>query len=389
MGRHFAANGITLLIVALLGALAAISWGRQQYAGPGPLARATCVEVAPGSTMRRVAEKLATDGVISNASVFRIGANYSDRSGALKAGSFVVSENASMDDIVDIITRGGHSTCGTEVVFRVGVRNLRMQMREFDGTAGGYVERAAFTPGVDAVPGDFRAALEQNDIRYRVVMAEGVTTLDMAAALENVEFLTGEVGELPPEGMLAPGSYEVRAGSERAALIGTMRETQTARLQAAWADRAEDVPLESPQELLTLASIIEKETGVAAERGVVAAVFVNRLQQGMRLQTDPTIIYGITRGAGLLDRPIRRSDIDGITEQNLYGSVTYNTYQIDGLPPGPIANPGEASIEAAANPEASEYLFFVADGTGGHAFAETLEEHNQNVAAFRSLGADQ
>ncbi len=389
MGRHFAANGMTLLIVVLLGALAAISWGRQQYTGPGPLAEATCFEVVPGSTMRRVAEKLAADGIISNASVFRIGANYSDRSDALKAGSFVVSKGASMDEILDIITQGGQSTCGTEVVFRVGVRNLRMQVREFDGTAGGYIERVAFTPGVDAVPEDFEAALEQSDIRYRVVMAEGVTTLDMVTALKTVEFLTGESGDLPSEGMLAPGSYEVRAGSERAALIETMRATQAARLDAAWADRAEDVPLESPEELLTLASIIEKETGVAEERGVVAAVFVNRLRRGMRLQTDPTIIYGITRGAGLLDRPIRRSDIDGVTEQNLYGAVTYNTYQIDGLPPGPIANPGAASIQAAANPEASDYLFFVADGSGGHAFAETLEEHNQNVAAFRALSTDQ
>lgn len=388
MGRHFAANGITLLIAALLAALALITWGRQVYLEPGPLAAATCVEVPPGSTMRGVANQLAEDGVISRASIFRIGADYTERTQLLKAGSFVVPEGASMDEILDIITRGGQSTCGTDVVFRVGVRNLRLQVREFDAEQGGYVDRVSFDPRADEAPEDFTQTLTQSDLRYRVVMAEGVTVRDMALALEEADFLTGDVGPLPEEGMLAPDSYEVVAGSARADLVERMRVAQEQRLAAAWEDRAPDVPLESPLELLTLASIIEKETGVAEERGVVAAVFVNRLRQGMRLQTDPTIIYGITRGTGLLDRAIRRSDIDGVTEQRLFGEVRYNTYQIDGLPPGPIANPGRASILAAANPETSPYLFFVADGTGGHAFAETLAEHNRNVEAFRALSQD-
>jgi UPF0755 protein len=166
----------------------------------------------------------------------------------------------------------------------------------------------------------------------------------------------------------------------RADILDQMREAQLDRISAAWAARDPDVPLESPEELLTLASIVEKETGVPEERGTVAAVFVNRLRQGMRLQTDPTVIYGVTRGQGVLGRGLRQSE--------LRAQTPWNTYVIDGLPPTPIANPGRASLEAAANPPDSPYVFFVADGTGGHAFAETLEEHNANVARWRQIEAE-
>ncbi|MEM7613638.1 MAG: endolytic transglycosylase MltG [Pseudomonadota bacterium] len=387
MGRHFAANGITLLIVVLIGVFAIVSWGRGLYVGPGPLAAGTCVQVDPGSVMSEISEQLERDGVIENATVFRIGANYTERSDQLKAGSFIVPEASSMDEITDIITRGGQSTCGTEIVYRIGVRNVSYQVREFDAGEGRYVERASFLVGEPA-PEAYTEAQGSADVRYRVVVAEGGTTQDTASALLAADFLEGAVGDLPSEGMLAPDSYEVRVGSGRADLIERMNTAQEQRLAEVWEDRVDDLPLESPLELLTLASIIEKETALAEERRVVSAVFVNRIRQGMRLQTDPTIIYGITRGAGLLDRPIRRSDIDGVTEQRLHGAVAYNTYEIDGLPPGPIANPGIESLRAAADPDSTPYIFFVADGTGGHAFAETLEEHNENVAAFRALSSD-
>jgi len=167
-----------------------------------------------------------------------------------------------------------------------------------------------------------------------------------------------------------------------------MQARQQAILDAAWAGRAEGLAIRTEEEALILASIIEKETAVAEERRTIAAVFMNRLKQGMRLQFDPTIIYGITRGQGGFDRPIRQSDKDGITEARRWGKVSYNTYQIDGLPAGPIANPGRAAIEAAVNPDGSDYLYFVADGSGGHAFSATLEEHNRNVAKWRAIEAE-
>ena len=189
--------------------------------------------------------------------------------------------------------------------------------------------------------------------------------------------LTCDVVAVLREGRLAPDSYEVSVGDDRGDLLALMEARQTDRLEEAWRNRSEDLPIETPEEALILASIIEKETGVPEERGRVAAVFVNRLNQGMRLQTDPTVIYGITRGQGALGRGLRQSE--------LRSETPYNTYVIDGLPPTPIANPGKASLEAAVNPEDSDFLFFVADGSGGHAFAKTLEEHNQNVAKWRAI----
>ncbi len=389
MGRHLAANGLTLLIVVLVGVLLVLSWGNQQYKGEGPLAGAVCLQVEPGSNMRGVSEELAEMGAISSPMIFRIAADYTGREDDLKAGSFLLEPGASMEGILDIVTRGGQSTCGTEIVYRVGVREWRVQVREVLPETAEYEETLSFDPRDDSVPADYQVARDEADVRYRVVMAEGVTVADLASALQAVDFLTGSPGRLPPEGMLAPNSYEVRAGDSRSGLIETMRAAQEARLTEAWENRDEDLPLESPEELLTLASIVEKETGIAEERGVIAGVFVNRLREGMRLQTDPTIIYGITRGEGLLDRPIRRSDIDGVTERRQHGEILYNTYQIDGLPVGPIANPGRAALAAAANPEETEYLFFVADGTGGHAFARTAEEHVRNVAEYRRLQREQ
>jgi UPF0755 protein len=214
-----------------------------------------------------------------------------------------------------------------------------------------------------------------------VTVAEGATSWQVWNAIAQAEFLSGDAGPQPAEGVLAPDSYEVRRGAGRGELLAQMQERQSAILAAAWEARAPGLPLDSPEEALILASIVEKETGVADERRVVASVFINRLRVPMRLQTDPTVIYGITRGQGTLGRGLRRSELNAETP--------WNTYQIDGLPPTPIANPGRASIEAALNPDTTEYIYFVADGTGGHAFAVTLAEHNRNVARWREIEAQQ
>ncbi|EAQ01257.1 hypothetical protein OB2597_04615 [Pseudooceanicola batsensis HTCC2597] len=381
MWKAVASNALTLLIVVIFLAGGAFLWGKEQYTGPGPLAEAICVRVPSGARLTSVSDDLEEQGAISSAAILRIGADYTDRTDQLKAGSFRVPEGASMEEIVDIVTRGGANTCGTEIVYRIGVNSASVLVRELDPAANRYVEQASFDPAADApAPEAYTAMRAREDTIYRVVVAEGVTSWQVVDALSRVDALTGEVAEVPAEGSLAPDSYEVQAGSDRMALIDRMQVAQEAILSAAWQNRADDLPYETPEEALIMASIIEKETGVAEERRQVASVFVNRLNEGMRLQTDPTVIYGITNGEGVLGRGLRRSELDAETP--------YNTYQIDGLPPTPIANPGRASIEAAVNPVETEYLFFVADGSGGHAFATTLAEHNENVARWRQIEAE-
>jgi len=388
MWRNIASNALTLFIVLLLAAGGAVIWAQKEYAAPGPLAEAICLRVESGSNMRRVSKELAAQGAISSEMIFRAGADYSGKARDLKAGSFLVQAHASMEEIVAAVTRSGRSTCGTEINFRIGIRNAELQLRELDPTTNRYVEKLAFDPAaVEALPEGYAEVLEQPDLRYRVTLAEGVTSHQVIEALKAADFLTGEVAQ-PEEGTLAPDSYEVTRGMERAALVARMAEAQSALLEELWQNRAADLPLETPQQALVLASIVEKETGVPEERRQVASVFVNRLRKGMALQTDPTIIYGITRGQYVLERGITNADKRGDTEKRQHGKVEYNTYVVTGLPPGPIANPGRAALEAALDPDATPYLYFVADGSGGHAFAETLSEHNENVARWRKIEAE-
>lgn len=380
MWRHIASNAITLLIVAvfLLGGL--IIWGQNQYTSEGPLEQPICLKVKRGSNMTRVSEDLKSRGAVSNAKLFRVGTDYAGKADDLKAGSFLVPAHSSMEEIAEIVTRGGASTCGTEIVYRIGVTRQSVRVRELDPQSQKFVEIAAYNPAEDEVPAEFTRVRAEPDTRYRVSIAEGVTSWQVVEALKGIDLLSGEVAELPAEGSLAPDSYELVSGDKRGEVITRMQEAQEVLVAAAWENRAEGVPLKSPEELVILASIIEKETGVPEERRQVASVFTNRLNQGMKLQTDPTVIYGITKGQGVLGRGLRQSELRGRTE--------WNTYVIPGLPPTPIANPGRASLEAAANPDTTDYVFFVADGSGGHAFAATLAEHNRNVAKWREIEAE-
>lgn len=380
MWRNIASNAVTFLIVGLFLLGGVILWGKAEYTSEGPLEQAICLQVDRGSNMRKVSRDLAEQGAVSSASVFRMGADYEEKTGDLKAGSFLVQPGTSMAEIVDVVTIGGASTCGTEVVYRVGINRVSVQVRELDPETSRFVERAEFTLDADDVPEVYTETKEKNDTRFRITLAEGVTSWQVTEALKGVDVLEGEVAEVPAEGALAPDSYEVRPGDDRGEILALMQAAQEVIVAAAWESRAPDLPISSPEDLLVLASIVEKETGVPEERGQVAAVFVNRLNQNMRLQTDPTVIYGITKGEGILGRGLRRSE--------LRQETPWNTYVIDGLPPTPIANPGRASLMAAAQPDDSEYVFFVADGTGGHAFAVTLEEHNQNVARWRLIEAE-
>ncbi|MFK7746330.1 MAG: endolytic transglycosylase MltG [Roseobacter sp.] len=379
MWRHIASNAVTMLIVLLFLMGGVILWGKGQYDGPGPLTEAMCVEVPSGTNMRRVSQTLEDDGAVTSGAIFRMGADYAEKASQLKAGSYLVPPNASMAQIVDTITRGGASTCGTEVVYRIGVTRIGVQLRELDPVTNQFVEKASFNPAEDTAPEIYLDRKSSAGTRFRVALAEGVTSWQIVEGLKAMDVLEGTVEVIPPEGSLAPDSYEVRPGDARVDVLDRMQSAQYRRVAAAWEGRAKDLPIETPEELLVLASIIEKETAVAEERGQVASVFVNRLNRGMRLQTDPTVIYGVTEGRGVLGRGLRQSELRGATP--------WNTYVIDGLPPTPIANPGRASLEAAAQPLETPYIFFVADGTGGHAFAETLAEHNRNVAEWRKIEA--
>ena len=377
MWRSVASNGLSFLLVALflLGAL--VLWGQNEYFTDGPLKQPICLRVEKGSDMQRVSDDLVANGAIENGTIFRLGADYAGKSTELKAGSFLIPAASSMGVITELVTRGGANTCGTEIVYQIGVNQMAIKLRELEPQTDRFEEKAQFDPATDTPPPAFQRAKALNDTRFRIVVVEGVSSWRVRHILETLEPLSGDILLLPDEGSLAPGSYEIRAEDTRQGVLTRMQSAQSLILQNAWKNRDKDLPLKTPQEALILASIVEKETGLAAERRKVASVFINRLERGLRLQTDPAVIYGITKGKKVLGRGLRQSELDRKTP--------WNTYKIDGLPPTPIANPGKASIEAVLNPDTTKFLYFVADGTGGHAFAKTLSEHNTNVKKWRAI----
>lgn len=381
MWRSVASNALTLFIVGLIALAGTLAWGRKQFTGPGPLAQSVCVKVEKGASLSAVSRSLEDQGAVSDARIFRIGADYSDKAAGLKFGSYLVPPGSSMQAVLDILTAGGQSTCGREVNYRIGVTKSEIVLRELDPADNRYVDVVKFDPVTDAIPAEYIDAAADDDLRWQVTLAEGVTSWQVVESLKRADFMEGLIASVPPEGSLAPDGYEVDKGGDRNALIAAMVERQSQILAEVWATRADGLPYETPQEALIMASIVEKETGVPEERKQVASVFLNRIARGMRLQTDPTVIYGLTKGEGGLGRGLRQSE--------LRRETPYNTYVIDGLPPTPIANPGRLSIEAALNPDSTPFIFFVADGTGGHAFATTLEEHNANVAKWRAIEASQ
>jgi UPF0755 protein len=381
MWKGIASNALTLFILILVAVAALVAWGRNEFVSPGPLAAPICLQVERGASFSAVSRILEERGAVTDARIFRVGADYSDKADALKFGSYMIPANASMVQVLDAITAGGRSTCGRDLNFRIGVTRSDAVLSELDLSTNNFIEVARFDAGAEAPPAEYLEVADDADLRFRITVAEGVTSWQVVDALKKADFLTGSLETVPAEGTLAPDSYEVERGTERGAIIAEMARRQEVRLAEAWEKRVTGLPYDTPEEALIMASIIEKETGVPEERRQVASVFVNRMRQGMRLQTDPTVIYGITQGEGVLGRGLRQSE--------LRRETPWNTYVIDGLPPTPIANPGLLSIEAALDPDTTDYIFFVADGTGGHAFAKTLDEHNENVARWRAIEAAQ
>lgn len=379
MWKSIASNALTLFIVLLIGAAVLVAWGRNEFTKAGPLEASICLRVEPGASLSAVSRNLQERGAVSDARIFRIGSDYSNRSDKLKFGSYLVKAGASMEEVLAQITSGGASSCGKEVNFRIGVAALEVVLRELDPETQRFVEVVKFDPAAEPPPEYVEAAAEP-DLRYNVIVVEGATSWQVIDGLKKVPFMEGELAAVPPEGSLAPKAYDVTKGAKRDELVAKMQADQKAIMDELWPQRAADLPYDTPEEAMVMASIVEKETGIATERALVASVFVNRLNQGMRLQTDPTVIYGITKGEGILGRGLRQSE--------LRRETPYNTYVINGLPPGPIANPGREAIAAALNPAQSDDLFFVAktlNPADGHVFAATLEDHNKNVEAFRAL----
>lgn len=322
MGRSIAANAFTFLILLIVALGGFVAWSQGQFRDAGPLVEDTVFEVVPGATLRVVSENLLETGAISNEQIFRIGARYTKRDTKLKFGEYILLANVSMDEILNILVEG-------------------------------------------------------KSIQYFVTIPEGMYISEIVARINANEDLTGKIENLPLEGMLAPNTYSFQRGDTRQSVINRMLDAQVAILDEAWEGRAADLPLASKEELLILASIVESEAGGAGEWGLVASVFYNRLAANMRLQADATLRYGLTNG----EERIRR----GLRESELAKETAYNTYQISGLTPTPISNPGRDAILATANPETSKFYYFVLDGSGGHAFAEHLQQHNRNVAAWRKI----
>lgn len=380
MARHIAANFVNLLIVLLVVAGGVVLWGQNEFTREGPLGDAIFFEVPRGAGINRVTGDLAQAGAIRNSTVMRIGARYRDQTQDIKFGNYEIPAGSSMEDILAIITKSGRSVFRYVANYNIGIRSSRLTVLERDPETGNLEEIVRFGSEEEAPENYVALVAAKTPINYRVTVAEGATSWHITESLERADFLGGAVEGFPPEGSLAPSTYEVRRGTLVSEVLDQMLAAQQRILAEEWENRSDGLPIGSPEEALTLASIIEKETGVAEERAEVAAVFVNRLNKGMKLQMDSTVEYGLTEGQGFLDRGLRRSELSK--------STPYNTYLIEGLPPGPIGNPGRDAIHATLNPTTSNYLFFVADGTGGHAFAETLVEHNRNVAQWRRIEAE-
>lgn len=318
---------LSFVLIAGIGVMIGTVLGEERLREPGPLAADKVVYILKGSS-EDIVDKLAEEGVIDSPMFFQAALAIRNLRGdkeRLKAGEYLFKKQISIDDVLATLVAG-------------------------------------------------------KQILHAITIPEGLTTQQVVQRLQDNDVLTGEIRDTPREGSVLPETYKVARGTTRSELLAKMKDDQHRAVEQIWARRAPDLPLRSPYEMVTLASIVEKETGKADERSRVAAVFINRLRKRMRLQSDPTIVYGLVGGQGTLGHSISRAELDKPTP--------YNTYTIDGLPPGPIDNPGRAALEAVANPSRTADLYFVADGTGGHAFADSIEQHVKNVQRWRQIERD-
>lgn len=322
--RLFASLLLGVVVAGLIGA-GALLWGYGRYSRPGPAGSEVTVVLARGDSVARIAERLAEAGVLADPDVFVLAARLTGRDRPLKAGEYRFPARDSMALVLARLRAG------------------------------------------------------QTVVR-RLTVPEGLTSAEVVRLVAAADGLDGEVGPAPPEGTLLPETYHYGFGDTRAGLVARMSAAMRDAVAEIWARRLPDLVLATPEEALVLASLVEKETGIASERARIAGVFHNRLRRDMRLQSDPTVVFALTQGRGRLERPLNRNDLDV--------DSPFNTYRVKGLPPAPIANPGRAALSAAVKPLAGDELYFVADGTGGHAFARTFDEHRGNVRRWRRIQAE-
>ena len=317
---------LSFFLVVLFGIFAGYGELLRELRAPGPLPADKAVVIVSGADGVAIVDQLVNEGVITSSFLFSVGMRIEGQgSKQLRAGEYLFKQNASLQDVIDTLANG-----------RVILHNM--------------------------------------------TIPEGWTSEQAVERLRESDLLSGDIKDIPPEGSIFPDTYRFSKGASREQILRQMEEASKKVITDVWSKRAPDLPFKSPYELVTLASIVEKETAKADERARVAAVYINRLNKHMRLQSDPTIVYGLVGGKATLGHPIMKSELDKLTP--------YNTYLVDGLPPGPIANPGRAALEAVANPSRTKELYFVADGTGGHVFAETLEQHAKNVMRWRQIEKD-
>jgi UPF0755 protein len=313
---------LAIILVAAGGVLGGIIWAWDAYKAKGPLQAETALIVPKGAGVQEIARLLQDGGVIENPHLFVLGARYTEMARRMRAGEFAFAPGISMKEAVKHLVEG-------------------------------------------------------ETVKRRLTVPEGLLTREIIALVAAADGMTGKIEAPEPEGAYLPETYFYSYGDSRAAVLARMTAAMNEAVATAWAQRHPEIALKSPREALVLASIIEKETGVAAERARVSAVFHNRLRRRMRLQSDPTVAYAVTGGGVSLGRPLTRADLEA--------DSPYNTYRVAGLPPGPIANPGRASLIAAVQPLETQEYYFVADGQGGHVFSRTLREHNVNVAKWRRI----
>ncbi|MEE8438727.1 MAG: endolytic transglycosylase MltG [Micropepsaceae bacterium] len=321
MAKRLIIGFVFLISLGIALAVGALRFEESNFAAPGPAGMATILTISTGAPLQQIATQLESAGVLEDAFLFRIGVMRREAATELKAGEYLIPANASMARVLEMLR-------------------------------------------------------DHEAIQHRITIAEGLTSTMALAIVLGDPILIGEAEEVPPEGSLLPETYLFERGTTRQQIIERMRQSQVDLLAELWPTRNPDLPFDTMEDAIILASIVEKETSLASERPRIASVFVNRLRIGMRLESDPTIIYGLTGGEPL-GRGLRVSEIEAPNE--------YSTYQIDRFPPTPICNPGRDAIAAVLNPADGDELYFVADGTGGHAFARTYNEHLRNVAAWRRM----
>ena len=314
------ARALVFLVVLAAVIAGGVAWFVHAYRAPGPLTAPVTLVIERGSGLTSIAARLEEAGVVGNRWVFLAGIALEGGDRNLKAGEYAFAPGTSPAEAADLLARG-------------------------------------------------------SNVSHKITIPEGLTSAEIVGLLKAEPLLTGEVADVPAEGSLLPETYQFLRGDSRASVLDRMRKAMQQEIATLWGKRTTALPYKTPQDAVTMASIVEKETSIPAERPMVASVFLNRLQAGMPLQADPTVIYALTEGRKPLGRPLTRADwkLDS----------PYNTYLVTGLPPGPIANPGRDSLAAVLNPAVTDYYYFVADGSGGHVFARTLDEHNRNVQEWQ------